>query len=58
MRQMMEKAGNSHLLTVASYPGTGHLIEPPYSPHIRASNFMVAQARTKGKLCVTIYIYI
>ncbi|XP_031419984.1 acyl-CoA thioesterase 19 [Clupea harengus] len=47
MRQMMEKAGNSHLLTIASYPGTGHLIEPPYSPHIRASNFMVAQARTK-----------
>uniref|UniRef100_A0A667YQ48 Acyl-CoA thioesterase 19 n=1 Tax=Myripristis murdjan TaxID=586833 RepID=A0A667YQ48_9TELE len=39
MRQMMERAGNSHLLTVLSYPGTGHLIEPPYSPHCRASKF-------------------
>ncbi|XP_076120682.1 acyl-CoA thioesterase 19 [Alosa pseudoharengus] len=47
MKQMMERAGNSHLLTVASYPGTGHLIEPPYSPHVRSSNFMVAQSRTK-----------
>lgn len=47
MKQMMEAAGNSHLLTVASYPMTGHLIEPPYTPHIRASNFMVAQSRTK-----------
>ncbi|XP_021454488.2 bile acid-CoA:amino acid N-acyltransferase isoform X1 [Oncorhynchus mykiss] len=50
MKQMMEKAGNSHLLTTLSYPGAGHLIEPPYSPHIRASNFMVAE--TKQKLVV------
>lgn len=55
MRQMMERAGNSHLLSVASYPMTGHLIEPPYSPHIRASNFMVAQSRTKGKAFPTHY---
>uniref|UniRef100_A0A4W5R6K0 Acyl-CoA thioesterase 19 n=1 Tax=Hucho hucho TaxID=62062 RepID=A0A4W5R6K0_9TELE len=47
MKQMMEKAGNSHLLTTLSYPGAGHLIEPPYSPHIRASNFMVAGTRQK-----------
>ncbi|XP_029910126.1 peroxisomal succinyl-coenzyme A thioesterase-like [Myripristis murdjan] len=39
MREMMERAGNSHLLTVLSYPRTGHLIEPPYSPHCRASKF-------------------
>ncbi|KAI5607006.1 peroxisomal acyl-CoA thioesterase 2b like 3 [Silurus asotus] len=44
---MMEHAGNSRLLTVLSYPGTGHLIEPPYSPHCRASNFMLAESRTK-----------
>uniref|UniRef100_A0A8C8BQ81 Uncharacterized protein n=1 Tax=Oncorhynchus tshawytscha TaxID=74940 RepID=A0A8C8BQ81_ONCTS len=50
MKQMMEKEGNSHLLTTLSYPGAGHLIEPPYSPHIRASNFMVAG--TKQKLVV------
>uniref|UniRef100_A0A672YUR4 Acyl-CoA thioesterase 19 n=1 Tax=Sphaeramia orbicularis TaxID=375764 RepID=A0A672YUR4_9TELE len=37
--EMMEQAGNSHLLTLLSYPNTGHLIEPPYSPHARASRF-------------------
>ncbi|XP_029910127.1 acyl-coenzyme A thioesterase 2, mitochondrial-like [Myripristis murdjan] len=40
MRQMMERAGNSHLLTVLSYPRAGHLIELPYSPHCRASKFL------------------
>uniref|UniRef100_A0A8C6TX54 Uncharacterized protein n=1 Tax=Neogobius melanostomus TaxID=47308 RepID=A0A8C6TX54_9GOBI len=29
--------GNSHLLTLLTYPHTGHLIEPPYSPHVRTS---------------------
>uniref|UniRef100_A0A3B3IC71 Acyl-CoA thioesterase 19 n=1 Tax=Oryzias latipes TaxID=8090 RepID=A0A3B3IC71_ORYLA len=33
MKQMMERAGNDQLLTLLSYPGTGHLIEPPYTPH-------------------------
>ncbi|NP_001007420.1 acyl-CoA thioesterase 19 isoform X1 [Danio rerio] len=47
MRKMMEKAGNSHLLTVLSYPGTGHLIEPPYSPHVRFSDFKLLEAKTK-----------
>ncbi|KAF7646495.1 hypothetical protein LDENG_00185930 [Lucifuga dentata] len=39
INQMMHVAGNEHLLTTLTYPGAGHLIEPPYSPHIRASNF-------------------
>uniref|UniRef100_A0A1A8EVT0 Acyl-CoA thioesterase 19 n=1 Tax=Nothobranchius korthausae TaxID=1143690 RepID=A0A1A8EVT0_9TELE len=39
MKEMMEKAGNSHLLTLLSYPEAGHLIEPPYSPHVRSSLF-------------------
>ncbi|XP_044211588.1 peroxisomal succinyl-coenzyme A thioesterase-like [Thunnus albacares] len=39
MKEMMEQAGNSHLLTILSYPNAGHLIEPPYTPHIRASSF-------------------
>ncbi|XP_028811323.1 acyl-coenzyme A thioesterase 4-like isoform X1 [Denticeps clupeoides] len=39
MTEMMSKAGNDHLLTVLSYPGAGHLIEPPYTPHFRFSNF-------------------
>ncbi|XP_030621813.1 acyl-CoA thioesterase 19 [Chanos chanos] len=47
MKQMMEKAGNSHLLTILSYPKTGHLIEPPYSPHCRASNFVMAESKSK-----------
>ncbi|XP_048877668.1 peroxisomal succinyl-coenzyme A thioesterase-like isoform X3 [Brienomyrus brachyistius] len=40
MERMMEEAGKSHLLTKLSYPGAGHLIEPPYGPHIRASTFI------------------
>uniref|UniRef100_A0A667YQK4 Acyl-CoA thioesterase 19 n=1 Tax=Myripristis murdjan TaxID=586833 RepID=A0A667YQK4_9TELE len=47
MREMMEGAGNSHLLTVLSYPRAGHLIEPPYSPHCRAGTFMAAGSRKK-----------
>ncbi|XP_035383776.1 bile acid-CoA:amino acid N-acyltransferase-like [Electrophorus electricus] len=39
IQQIMEKAGNHHLLQVFIYPGAGHLIEPPYSPHHWAANF-------------------
>uniref|UniRef100_A0A671YLB5 Acyl-CoA thioesterase 19 n=1 Tax=Sparus aurata TaxID=8175 RepID=A0A671YLB5_SPAAU len=44
MKQIMEQAGNSHLLTVLSYPNAGHLIEPPYTPHFRASSFNSVQS--------------
>ncbi|XP_049429461.1 peroxisomal succinyl-coenzyme A thioesterase-like [Epinephelus fuscoguttatus] len=37
MKEMMERAGNSHLLTILSYPNAGHLIEPPFTPHSRSS---------------------
>ncbi|XP_044048890.1 peroxisomal succinyl-coenzyme A thioesterase-like [Siniperca chuatsi] len=47
IREMMERAGNSHLLTVLSYPNTGHLIEPPYTPHARASTFKTVHTREK-----------
>ncbi|CAL8295501.1 unnamed protein product [Boreogadus saida] len=47
MKEMMEMSGNGHLLTVLSYPDTGHLIEPPYSPHCRSSNFINAESREK-----------
>ncbi|KAM9753425.1 peroxisomal succinyl-coenzyme A thioesterase-like isoform 1-T1 [Menidia menidia] len=47
MKEMMERAGNSHLLTVLSYPNAGHLIEPPYSPFARASLFRTVQTREK-----------
>ncbi|KAM7397318.1 hypothetical protein PAMP_020302 [Pampus punctatissimus] len=39
IKEMMERAGNSHLLTILSYPNAGHLIEPPYTPHTRVSLF-------------------
>uniref|UniRef100_A0A3P9KER2 Acyl-CoA thioesterase 19 n=1 Tax=Oryzias latipes TaxID=8090 RepID=A0A3P9KER2_ORYLA len=39
MKQMMERAGNDQLLTLLSYPETGHLIEPPYTPHTPSSMF-------------------
>ncbi|XP_054631632.1 peroxisomal succinyl-coenzyme A thioesterase-like isoform X2 [Dunckerocampus dactyliophorus] len=48
MKEMMERAGNSHLLTVVSYPHAGHLIEPPYSPHTRASFFRSIMAGQKS----------
>lgn len=50
MKEMMVRAGNSHLLTVLSYPNAGHLIEPPYSPLTRASAFRAVNTREKGAL--------
>ncbi|XP_078275514.1 bile acid-CoA:amino acid N-acyltransferase-like [Rhinoraja longicauda] len=41
LRKMMKAAGNNHLLTTISYPQTGHLIEPPYSPHFRISKLKI-----------------
>lgn len=49
IEMMMEKAGNRHLLTVLTYPDAGHLIEPPYSPHFRATNFMLQEMKEKSK---------
>ncbi|XP_067349414.1 peroxisomal succinyl-coenzyme A thioesterase-like isoform X1 [Channa argus] len=46
IKEMMEQAGNSHLLTVLSYPNAGHLIEPPYTPHARASKFRTVTTGT------------
>ncbi|XP_076860807.1 acyl-coenzyme A thioesterase 1-like isoform X3 [Brachyhypopomus gauderio] len=47
IQQIMEKAGNRHLLQVLIYPEAGHLIEPPYTPHHRATNFIVQEAQVK-----------
>ncbi|XP_064417182.1 peroxisomal succinyl-coenzyme A thioesterase-like [Latimeria chalumnae] len=49
IRKMMEAAGNAHLLTSVSYPGTGHLIDPPYCPHIPFSKMDIP---TKSKKVV------
>ncbi|XP_044041242.1 peroxisomal succinyl-coenzyme A thioesterase-like isoform X2 [Siniperca chuatsi] len=45
--QMMRAAGKEHLLTRVQYPGTGHLIEPPYSPHFRATKFAMDSTKEK-----------
>ncbi|XP_036800385.1 bile acid-CoA:amino acid N-acyltransferase-like isoform X2 [Oncorhynchus mykiss] len=47
MTQMMRAAGNEHLLTILQYPDAGHLIEMPYTPHFRASSFIVQQTGQK-----------
>eukprot|EP00064_Thunnus_orientalis_P023859 superscaffoldBa00009486_g24120 len=52
MKEMMEQAGNSHLLTILSYPNAGHLIEPPYTPHCRASSFRV---RNQGETFMALW---
>ncbi|XP_045916042.1 peroxisomal succinyl-coenzyme A thioesterase-like [Micropterus dolomieu] len=45
--RMMQAAGKEHLLTRVQYPNTGHLIEPPYSPHFRATMFIMHDAKQK-----------
>ncbi|XP_059181491.1 peroxisomal succinyl-coenzyme A thioesterase-like [Centropristis striata] len=40
MAQMLRAVGKEHLLTRVTYPDAGHLIEPPYSPHFRATKFI------------------
>ncbi|XP_041705424.1 acyl-coenzyme A thioesterase 1 [Coregonus clupeaformis] len=47
MKQMMERAGNSHLLTTLSYPGAGHLIETPYGPHCKVSSFLMPKSNER-----------
>uniref|UniRef100_A0A8C9Y056 Acyl-CoA thioesterase 16 n=1 Tax=Sander lucioperca TaxID=283035 RepID=A0A8C9Y056_SANLU len=40
IKELINKAGNLHLLTRLYYPDAGHLIEPPYTPHFRATKFV------------------
>ncbi|XP_008318306.1 bile acid-CoA:amino acid N-acyltransferase-like [Cynoglossus semilaevis] len=41
IQKTLKAAGKSHLFTRLSYPGAGHLIEPPYSPNSRTSFWSV-----------------
>ncbi|XP_029946766.1 bile acid-CoA:amino acid N-acyltransferase-like [Salarias fasciatus] len=41
IEEILKSAGKSHLLSRFSYPDAGHLIEPPYAPHTRASYFSI-----------------
>uniref|UniRef100_A0A8C2XL70 Uncharacterized protein n=1 Tax=Cyclopterus lumpus TaxID=8103 RepID=A0A8C2XL70_CYCLU len=40
IEETLRAAGKSQLLTLLSYPGAGHLIEPPYTPNARRSLWM------------------
>ncbi|XP_044034353.1 peroxisomal succinyl-coenzyme A thioesterase-like isoform X4 [Siniperca chuatsi] len=41
IEETLRAAGKSQLFTRLSYPGAGHLIEPPYTPNSRASLWSV-----------------
>ncbi|XP_031178736.1 bile acid-CoA:amino acid N-acyltransferase-like [Sander lucioperca] len=41
IEETLTAAGKSQLFTCLSYPGAGHLIEPPYTPNSRASLWSV-----------------
>ncbi|TMS03064.1 Acyl-coenzyme A thioesterase 4 [Larimichthys crocea] len=45
--QIMSAAGKGDLVTRLHYPDTGHLIEPPFSPHFRATKFKTATGKQK-----------
>uniref|UniRef100_A0A3Q3WAT3 Acyl-CoA thioesterase 19 n=1 Tax=Mola mola TaxID=94237 RepID=A0A3Q3WAT3_MOLML len=50
MEETLKAAGKSQLFTRLSYPGAGHLIEPPYTPNSRASLWSV-----KPKKLITLW---
>lgn len=41
IEKALKAVGKSHLFTRLSYPGAGHLIEPPYTPNSRTSFWSV-----------------
>ncbi|CAI5636441.1 unnamed protein product [Oreochromis niloticus] len=45
--RLMREAGKEHLLSRLAYPDTGHLIEPPFSPHFRATTFVMRSSKEK-----------
>ncbi|KAK5619783.1 hypothetical protein CRENBAI_007384 [Crenichthys baileyi] len=47
MAQVIEAAGKTHLLYRLEYPNTGHLMEPPFSPHFRATNLTLHGTKDK-----------
>ncbi|XP_031423291.1 acyl-coenzyme A thioesterase 1-like isoform X2 [Clupea harengus] len=45
IEKRLHAAGKSHLFTRLSYPGAGHLIEPPYAPNARVSLWTTRPAK-------------
>ncbi|KAK7916066.1 hypothetical protein WMY93_011827 [Mugilogobius chulae] len=41
LEKTLKSCGKGHLFTLLSYPGAGHLIEPPFSPNARISMWTV-----------------
>lgn len=52
IEKTLRAAGKSHLFTRLSYPGAGHLIEPPYSPMSRASFWVIKPEKRESSLHV------
>ncbi|XP_061583430.1 bile acid-CoA:amino acid N-acyltransferase-like [Cololabis saira] len=50
IEETLRSAGKSELFTRLSYPGAGHLIEPPYSPNSRTSMWSI-----KPKKLITVW---
>ncbi|XP_043943811.1 bile acid-CoA:amino acid N-acyltransferase-like [Protopterus annectens] len=47
IERKMKEAGNNHLLTKISYPGAGHIIEPPFFPLNKSSKIQIPTMKTK-----------
>uniref|UniRef100_A0A3P9CHU4 Acyl-coenzyme A thioesterase 4 n=1 Tax=Maylandia zebra TaxID=106582 RepID=A0A3P9CHU4_9CICH len=47
--RLLREGGKEHLLSRLAYPGAGHLIEPPFSPHFRATKFIILNSKKKGQ---------
>ncbi|XP_026001974.1 acyl-coenzyme A thioesterase 4-like isoform X2 [Astatotilapia calliptera] len=45
--RLLREGGKEHLLSRLAYPGAGHLIEPPFSPHFRATKFIILNSKKK-----------
>uniref|UniRef100_I3KNF8 Acyl-CoA thioesterase 15 n=1 Tax=Oreochromis niloticus TaxID=8128 RepID=I3KNF8_ORENI len=45
--RLLREGGKEHLLSRLAYPGAGHLIEPPFSPHFRATKFIILNSKEK-----------
>ncbi|XP_035763865.1 uncharacterized protein LOC118454194 [Neolamprologus brichardi] len=45
--RLLREGGKEHLLSRLAYPGAGHLIEPPFSPHFRATKFILLNSKEK-----------
>lgn len=49
MEETLRAAGKHQLFTCLSYPGAGHLIEPPYTPNSRASLWSVKPVKREPR---------